>query len=466
MAIVLVGVGWAGVSAIAELFCKLQIESVIGIDAHASSTTKHLKTLGMTIILWHGNYSVQEGDCIIYSAATKDSIEVITWFAYSKQNTVTPPPMLYAEFLWELSKYFYTLAITGTHGKSTTTGLAACVAIEHIPETSLCIVGAGVTARWWNHCRYNETQSMFIKSCIETITSRKAALVEIKSKQHLFIIEADEFNRHFLMLEPDISIVTSLDHDHVDIYPTREEYRQAFLQFFDNTKSHIYMSKNSAEQCHYTDKKLHLVETNNYNFTTLLGGHNNANASLAHAALEWFAAEQWYTIDTKKISNSIEQRTGISRRGELISIFPHNVHLFSDYGHHPKEIKSTLQAFTEKYPDYTIIVLFEAHQARRLIEFREEFIEALSSAHKRYIVPCYTARETRELVHSFPKSETYTKKATNFKELIELFATEADGEYSDFDAIADILTQQNNSIVVWFSAWILDSKLRLLKKTP
>lgn len=153
-------------------------------------------------------------------------------------------------------------------------------------------------------------------------------------------------------------------------------------------------------------------------------------------------------IDTDKLTNSIEQRTGISRRGELISIFPHNVRLFSDYGHHPKEIKSTLQAFAEKYPDHTIVVLFEAHQARRLIEFREEFIEALSSAHKRYIVPCYTARETRELVYSFPKSETYTKKVTNFTELIKLFATEADGEYSDFDAITDILTQQNNSIVV------------------
>lgn len=88
------------------------------------------------------------------------------------------------------------------------------------------------------------------------------------------------------MLEPDISIVTSLDHDHVDIYPTREDYRQAFLQFFDNTKKRVYMSQDVAEQCNYTDKKLQLVARNEYIFATLLGGHNNANASLAQAALQ------------------------------------------------------------------------------------------------------------------------------------------------------------------------------------
>lgn len=133
----------------------------------------------------------------------------------------------------------YTFAVSGTHGKSTTTGMAAIACIEHIPDSALAIVGAGVTQRQGKHCRYNHDHYEALRDIVLRIISRKATALHIPLKKLLFIIEADEFNHHFLFLEPDVSIITSLDHDHVDIYPTRETYLQAFDQFCTNTKERI-----------------------------------------------------------------------------------------------------------------------------------------------------------------------------------------------------------------------------------
>ena len=220
--------------------------------------------------------------------------------------------MLYAQFLGELSKYLYTIAVTGTHGKSTTTGLTAVAAIAHLPQTALAIVGAGVTDRNGRNVRRSKKYTDYLKQLILHITSRKHNNPPQPLKKLIFIVEADEFNHHFLRLHPDISIITTIDYDHIDTYPTRDDYLQAFRQFMQNTNKEVLLRKEDVavlalppEQ----QKKICVITPHQFTFSHLLGGHNHANASLAQAAIEKVMQQKEGEIHTEAIQQTIATYT-------------------------------------------------------------------------------------------------------------------------------------------------------------
>ncbi len=153
---------------------ELKIPEIVCIDCVDSSYMQSFRKAGATTFTSHGLYQVKTGDTIIYSAATNQSPEVKAGFALTYENHLSSPPMLYAEFLGELSKYLYTIAISGTHGKSTTTGMVATTCIKQLPQTALAIVGAGVTERQGKHCWHNNTHLNELRAVVSRIISRKA----------------------------------------------------------------------------------------------------------------------------------------------------------------------------------------------------------------------------------------------------------------------------------------------------
>jgi UDP-N-acetylmuramate--alanine ligase len=462
MSIVFVWAGGSGVSALVELMLDLRIPNIVCIDASASAHMDKFRTAGCSTYVEHGNYSVHKWDLLIYSAATANSPEVLAAFQYTFDDHLNPPPLLYAEFLGELSKYLYTFAISGTHGKSTTTGMSACACIEHIPETALAIVGAWVTQRQGKHCRHNPTHKKELYAIIMRIISRKATKSYIPQKKLLFVIEADEFNHHFLFLEPDVNIITSLDHDHVDIYPTRENYLAAFQQFCNNTREQVFTLPSIAEELSDHTQKIITPPMTHFQFAHLIGGHNHANASLALAAA-LFVAEH-FSSPLSWFSRSIEHFQWLQRRAERLGENPHGVPVFSDYGHHPDEIKSTLAAFRERYPAEQITCFFEAHQVRRLLTFWDDFIDAFSGVNC-IVVPAYTAREQLAEIQSYRKELASTwslpEQIEDFTTLTALFAKEINGKViTEWSALPDAVDAIDQWSILCFSAGILDSKLR------
>lgn len=462
MNIVFVGAGGSGVSALVQLMIDLSIPNIICIDSTDSVLMHKFHEAWIRTYIGHGTYTVQSGDLLIYSAATTESIEVKSAFENTLQNHLSPPPLLYAEFLWELSKYLYTIAISGTHWKSTTTGMVAAACIDHIPETTLAIIWAGVTQWEWKHCWYNNKKRTELRNIVLRITSRKATSLHIPTKELFFVIEADEFNHHFLFLEPDISIITSLDHDHVDIYPTRDSYLAAFNQFCTNTKHRVFTLSSICKELE-PNKKIITTQPQTFDFTLIVWGHNHANASLAFDGV-CFAAQDSDSKKSVEIKKSIEQFQWLQRRVELLWKNKYGTPIFSDYGHHPDEIKSTLHAFQEKYPSSAITCFFEAHQARRLLTFWDEFVEAFNWI-SCFVVPAYTAREDIESIQIYrqelPVNKALPTHIESFKNITDIFATQINGKtIHDRETLGSAVESIQEWSILCFSAWVLDSKLR------
>ena len=464
MNIVLVWAGWSWLSAIIELFYSLHIPNIVCIDATDTANMQRFRKLWITTYIWHGIYEVKPDDLVIYSAATPNSIEVQTAMKNMYVNHLCPAPMLYFEFLGELSKYLYTIAISGTHGKSTTTSMVWTACIEHFSATSLVILWAWVTQRKGKNCWYNEKHTEELHNIVTRILSRKATSLKIPQKKLIFVVEADEFNHHFLFLEPDISIITSLDHDHVDVYPTRESYIEAFKQFCKNTKDYIVTLPRIVSQIWDYWKKMHIPEVESFAFTYLVGWHNHNNATLALQAC--VLANSLFNQEDKseEIKNSIEQFQWLQRRVELLWTNAHWIPIFSDYGHHPDEIKSTLAAFTEKYPHSQITCFFEAHQARRLLTFRDEFVSAFQGV-ACIVVPPYTAREDITTIQAYtrelPSDGSLPKEIRSFNDIATAFTTQVAGKnMTDRSLLQYTLDEINVWSILCFSAWVLDSKLR------
>ncbi len=464
MRVVFVGAGGSGVSALVELMIDLHIPNIVCIDAVDSPALASFRKQWVTVIVGHGQHTYQQWDFVIYSAAVATSSEVTSALEHTFTDHLSPPPMLYAEFLGELSKYLFTIAISWTHGKSTTTGMVATACIQHIPTTTLAIVWAWVTERQGNHCWYNKKYDTELRTIVLRIISRKASALQVTPKKLLFVIEADEFNHHFLFLEPDISIITSLDHDHVDIYPTRDAYLQAFRQFCTNTRKHIVTLPSIAHQLWTYWDEVHTPPQKHFTFSHLVGWHNHSNASLALWAC--LLTQNTFHLDTNEntLQHSIEQFLWLQRRVELVWNNKHAIPVFSDYGHHPDEIQSTLQAFREKYPDTLITCFFEAHQARRLLTFWQQFLEAFTDT-TCIVVPPYTAREDIASLQSWRK-ETITSSSTpehidSFSSLADIFSDQIGwSRVKERGDLSHALDNISSWAILCFSAGILDSKVR------
>lgn len=476
--IVLVWAGGTGLSSLGFLLSDLWYTNIIGIDSSQSQITDNLEKAGVKMIFGHGTYEVQAGDVVIYSDACPTAPEVLsaqtihaTWVKGAQL------PYSYFQFLGEISKYFETIAIAGTHGKSTTTALMTYTMSQCDPLFWLGILGA-LVPQLWEKNYWTNLQNPTIKQDLQAIftrilTGKIVGWDETLRKKYRFAIEADEFNKHFLYLDVDHAIILNAELDHGEIYGSKEEYLATYVQFIQKVKDNVFALTGEVGIDHLKSQctKIQCIEKKSINLPYIFGDHNQKNASLILALLEKILQKDIWNVDatdhtnisdiTTEITESMAWFKWLRRRMEFLKTCDNGALIYTDYGHHPTEINAVYHAMREKYPTKKLIALFQPHQARRVLQFRPEFVKTMQQFDETIIYSIYIAREVfSELIRDYPLPEGQT--FASVEELWELFAKECHGTYTQtFD---DIITRLNTLAPdeVWciFTAGNLDYQIR------
>lgn len=386
------GIGGAGLSPLAQLAldCGYQVS---GSDLEESLNVKELKKRGIKVKIG------QTGEEIKQTHNTKK----IDWLVYSAGLKPTHPELIFAkengvktskrhELLNHVikAKNLKLIAISGTHGKTTTTSMTV-----------------------WLFKELNIPVSYSIGT---NITFGPSAKYEKNSKY--FIYECDEFDRNFLNFYPDIAIIPSLDHDHFDIYQTQEEYFDAFSDFLDQSKITLGWQEDlqnlkqndiasEVRQSRETLPKILTFQKNKENTTNikLIGKHNRENAFLVRESFLTLDITQ----DKTKIDDILSDFPGSERRMEKLQ-----KNVYTDYAHHPREIKSTIDLATEISDN--IVIVYQPHQNSRQHYIKDLYTNTFEKAKKAYWLPTYLSREDENLKILEPEELIQTLEN---KEIIE-----------------------------------------------
>ena len=398
--IYLIGIGGIGMSALARYF-NAKGKNVCGYDKAQSTLCKQLENEGIKI---HYNDGVENIPQIIQNA-TYNEILVIYTPAIPKQNIELnffsdKGFKLYkrAEVLGMISKQSYTIAVAGTHGKTTTSAILAHI-LQNAGKQTTAFLG-GISKN------YNTN-------------------LLLAEKGNILIVEADEYDRSFLQLQPDIAIITSVDVDHLDIYKNKEDLHVAFKQFVSqikqkgvllveesiaidfpvpeagaklsysaSTKADYYAEniKVKAGKMIFDMTALNIMpgmtcEKKQEDLELILPGVHNVSNAVAAAA-----AACYLGLSCEDVIQGLSTFEGIKRRFD-VHINNKNLAYVDDYAHHPKEVSSTIIAAKQLFPDREITVIFQPHLFSRTQDFAHDFAESLSLANQLILLDIYPARE-------------------------------------------------------------------------
>ncbi len=270
-------------------------------------------------------YEIKATDFVIYSDALLNSPELKRAKELAEDTERKARyPMSYHQFLGEITKYFETIAIAGTHGKSTTTALATYTLSQLDDKLGLGILGALVPQLdnknyWLNHSAKDDIKKIFEYILDGKQTDRDESL----RKKYRFIIEADEFNRHFLYLDVDHALVLNAELDHSDIYKNDVEYFEAFHQFGNKVKHNIWSISNEIGIERFADElkndKLHRIAPYDISLQYIFGRHNQKNASLVYALTATLLGRKSFEIGPdEEIVATMNTFTGLRRRMEFL----------------------------------------------------------------------------------------------------------------------------------------------------
>ena len=349
-----IGIGGIGTSALAKYYL-LKGNTISGSDGVQSEITDAIEKLGATVFIGeHKKENVLENtELVIYSPAVDtDNPE------YVKAKELGINLLSYPQALGELTKTHFTIAVSGTHGKSTTSSMIALM-LEKAGLDPTVIVGTKLKEFDNSNCRVGKG--------------------EFRGKP-LLVIEADEHFASFLNYTPDIIVLTTLEADHLDFYRDLNHLKETFRQYVSRLKEGGSLVVNKDEE------SLHDVVGNNtttwYSLSDndaekvkealqVPGTHNVSNAlSVLHVG-------RLLDVPEKEILEGISAFHGTWRRFEVFEMEDYT--LVSDYGHHPTEITATIQATKEKWPDKKIILVFQPHQYQRTKALYEDFVHVLST---------------------------------------------------------------------------------------
>jgi len=337
-----VGIGGIGMSGLARL-CKAKGSAVSGSDASESSTTNELEDEEIEVLIGHGFDNVPEDtELLVYSGAVpEDNPELV----FAKENGI--PMMTYFEALGEITRDYHLVAISGTHGKTTTTAMLALI-LETAGMDPTVIVGSKLKEFGGKNVKVGESD--------------------------LFILEACEYKRNFLSLHPDLLGITNIDLDHLDYFKDKADYDSAFCEFAGQSQEVVWPE-----------------DTGDYEGEMgIPGEHNLMNAGLAaHLARRLGAPED-------SIATALASYNGAWRRFELKGETMEGALVYDDYAHHPAEIVATLEAAREKYPEERIVVVFQPHQYSRTNALIDDFAQAFENADEVIIPNIYEARDSAE----------------------------------------------------------------------
>lgn len=354
-----VGIGGIGVSALVRLMLARGI-SVSGSDRTPSLITEKLEMEGAKVFFSHEQKHLPDDlDLVVYSPAIPDDNPELLMARERGILTYS-----YPEALGKISQGMRTIAISGTHGKTTTTAMIAGV-----------LVDAGCSP------------TVIVGSLLKGSGSNF-----IGGTSDLFVVEACEYKRSFLSLSPEILVITNIDNDHLDYYGTIEGVQKAFTELAEKvpTTGMIVCNPNDplvapilqgavARVVDYTKEVLMLP-------LAVSGEHNKKNAQAA------LAVARLLDVSEKDAMKSLAMFEGTWRRmeykGEVMGAF-----IYDDYAHHPTEVRATLQGFRAKYPVGRIRVVFQPHLYSRTKLLLNDFAQSFSDADEVIVAPIYAARE-------------------------------------------------------------------------
>ena len=428
-----IGIGGVGMVGIAEMLIN-QGFSVSGSDLIKNKNTNRLDALGAKIFIGHNEKNVRDADVVVYSSAVSESNPEIK---AAKSLNITLIPR--AEMLSSLMRGFQSIAVAGSHGKTTTTSLLADIFMRANLDPTF-IIGGKILGQ--------ENKSI------------------LGSSEYL-IVEADESDASFLHLSPEISVITNIDNDHLDFYENNLEKLDAtFLQFLENLpfygnaiicvdserSKHVFEKLSRPKVSYGFDKKADyyvkdLKQSNLLQEFTIVknstgkeislklalaGRHNALNATAA------FIVSQKAGINIKVIKESFKNFGGVSRRMEQkgdIFINKNKVKLIDDYGHHPTEIKATIDAVKATNRKKKVSMVFQPHRYSRSTLLFDELIDSLAGLDNIIILDIYSAGEQNpENINAYSFVNALVEKgknayfAKNLKEICANLETIINGE--------------------------------------
>ena len=387
----LIGIGGAGMGGIAEVLHN-QGFNVTGSDSGDNAMTQRLKKLGITVYQGHNARHVEGAEVVVRSSAVaEDNVEVV----YAQAHKI--PVVMRAQMLAELMRFHHGIAIAGTHGKTTTTSLAASVLAEAGLDPTFVIGGllnsAGTNARL--------------------------------GKGQFFVVEADESDASFLLLTPVLAVVTNIDMDHMETYGGDfQRLQQAFLQFIHHlpfygaailclddpiiaqllpqiSRRMVTYGIDSAADVRAVDIVQHGVQTE---FTVLRKGKaplalqlNLAGRHNVLNALSIVALAEILNIDDASLTRAFAEFQGIGRRFQIYGEYKPksdvSVLVVDDYGHHPREVAATLAAARAAWPERRLVLAYQPHRYTRTRDLLDDFAEVLSSVDVLLLLEIYAAGE-------------------------------------------------------------------------
>ncbi|WP_417873181.1 UDP-N-acetylmuramate--L-alanine ligase [Xanthomarina gelatinilytica] len=406
-----IGVGGIGMSALARYF-HAKNKRVAGYDKTKTEITDALETLGIQV---HFNDSVSnipepffnyDTTLVVYTPAIpKDNMELV-YFKNQPGFTV----LKRSQILGIITENTFCLAVAGTHGKTTTTSILGHLLYEcQVPVTAFL---GGISENYNSNLILNGTE--------------------------VTVVEADEFDRSFLTLSPDIACITSMDADHLDIYGDAKELVKSFEGFSKRVKAQGKLFVKNGLPIHgitygiedNSDYSIHNITIQNgvYVFdvktpeTTLEnlqfnlpGRHNLSNALIA------LAMAVAYGCPHQQLAKALASYKGVKRRFSY-HIQTDELVFIDDYAHHPEEINAVYQAVREMYPGKKVLAVFQPHLFSRTRDFADEFAKSLSQFDEVMLLDIYPARELPiEGVTSawlLDKMETKNKQVIHKSELV------------------------------------------------
>ena len=379
-----IGIGGIGMSALARYFHSLDIR-VSGYDKTSTPLTQALEAEGMRIHYTDDiNLAPKDVEAVVYTPAIPSSHGELVYY---QQNGY--PVLKRSDVLQLISEHSFNICVAGTHGKTTISTMIAHI-LRHTGYGCNAFLGGIATnyqTNFWSH------------------------------ERNVCVIEADEYDRSFLKLSPDIAVISAMDADHLDIYGTAEEMEKAYIGFTRKIRiGGLLISRKglSREKDLVSDKHdtYHLsdhnatvyaknlgVEKGSYRFDMVwrneeisgfelpMGGIHNVENCIAATGVALHLG-----IDRDKIKEAVAGFRGVKRRFEYINRNEEFVYV-DDYAHHPEELKSLINSVKMLYPGKQSVVIFQPHLFSRTKDLAEGFAEVLDGADEVILLPIYPARE-------------------------------------------------------------------------
>jgi UDP-N-acetylmuramate--alanine ligase len=398
--IYLIGVGGIGMSALARYF-NSKGKMVCGYDKVKSELCIELETEGINIHYSDDVHEIPEpiknagfnDILVIYTPAISSENKVLSFFTNKGFKVYKR-----AEVLGMISKQSFTIAVAGTHGKTTTSTILAHI-LKQAGKDSTAFLG-GISRN------YNTN-------------------LLLADKGNILIVEADEYDRSFLQLHADIAIITSVDADHLDVYENKEDLEKAFVQFAtqikqkglllveesvsidfpvpeDGAKLTYSATKNAdyyAENIKVKDGKMNFdlkaldimpgmsYEQKQEGLEFILPGIHNVSNSIAASAVSCYLG-----LGCKDIASGLATFKGINRRFD-VHLSTSKIAYVDDYAHHPEEVSATIGAAKQLFPQRDLTVVFQPHLFSRTQDFANEFASSLVGANDLILLDIYPARE-------------------------------------------------------------------------